>query len=189
MTSATARASAWALVAGLAMTQSALAQETTTANHLYVGATFGQAHWRAGCPGSATCDDTNRALRVLAGYDINRNFSAEIGFHNLGEATGGTASIKANAWEALLVGRWPFARAFSGYGKLGAYRGNAKGSGTLMNAKDTNYNVTYGLGLQLDVSRNVSLRGEWQAYPSLGGGSLGTHSDVNVVSAGVLWHF
>jgi opacity protein-like surface antigen len=186
----TAIASRMALVVLAGATAPALAQESApNPNHVYVGTTFGQAHWRSGCPNSATCDDTDRALRVLAGYQINRTLSVEGAYHNLGKATGSSADIKANAWEALLVAQWPFANALSGYGKLGAYRGNAKGDGTLSSAKETNYNLTYGFGLQVDVSRNVSLRGEWQAYPSLGGSSLGTKTDVDVISAGVLWRF
>ena len=177
------------LVVLTAATAPALAQEAASPSHLYLGATFGQAHWRPGCLNSASCDDTDRALRVLAGYQINRTFAVEGGFHNLGKARDSAAAIKASAWEALLVAGWPFTNTLSVYGKLGAYRAKAEGSGTLLPNKETNYNVTWGFGLQADISRNVSLRGEWQAYPSLAGGSLGPHSDVNVLSAGVLWRF
>jgi hypothetical protein len=55
---------------------------------------FGQSHWRSPCSGQTSCDDTDRALRVFGGYPINRIFSAEAGFNNLGKATGNTASIK-----------------------------------------------------------------------------------------------
>ena len=112
----------------LAVLASAPAPAQEAASPFYIGATFGASHWRPGCPNSALCDDTDRALRVLAGYRINRFLAAEVGFHNLGNISGGGARIKANAWEAVLVASWPLANAFSVYGKLGAYRGNAKGS-------------------------------------------------------------
>jgi len=163
----------------------ALAQE---ANPFYIGATFGQAQWRPGCPGASSCDDTDGALRVLAGYMINRIFAAEVGYHNLGKATG-AATIKANAWEAVLLASWPIAGAFSLYGKLGGYRGNAEGSGAALGAKETNYGGTWGFGAQFELTPRLALRGEWQSYVSLAGGNLGQRSDVNVLSAGALWRF
>jgi opacity protein-like surface antigen len=167
----------------------AFAQSSDGESRLYAGATFGQAHWRPGCASASACDDTNSALRVLAGYQINRLFAAEVGFHNLGKADAPGAGIKANAWEALLVAGWPLASALSIYGKAGVYRGNAEGSGALTAKKETNYNGTFGFGVQYEVSHNIALRGEWQAYSRLAGGTLGPRSDVDVVSAGALWRF
>jgi OOP family OmpA-OmpF porin len=173
--------------AALAAPALALAQESTS--HVYVGATFGQDHWRPGCASGADCDDTDRALRVLAGYQINKMFAAEVGYHNLGKATSSTASVKAYAWEALAVAAWPVMGALSVYGKLGIYRGKAEGGGALVPNKETNYNGTWGFGAQFDATRNVALRAEYQRYPSLAGGSLGPDSDVNVISAGAIWRF
>lgn len=176
-----------ALLAALAFlgAAAALAQER---NPFYVGATFGQAQWRPGCPDSSSCDDTDWALRVLAGYTINRIFAAEIGYHNLGKATG-AATIKANAWEAVLLASWPIAGAFSLYGKAGAYRGNAEGTGAALGAKETG-TAAPGASARSSSSRRVSrcaLSGK--ATLSLAGGNLGQRSDVNVMSAGVLWRF
>jgi hypothetical protein len=175
-----------ALVAALALlgTVPVLAQEGTSP--FYIGATFGQAQWRPGCPEPASCDDTDWALRVLAGYTLNRIFAAEIGYHNLGKASG-AATIKANAWEAVIVAAWPVSGAFSAYGKLGGYRGNAEGSGAALGAKETNYGGTWGFGAQFEVNPRLVLRGEWQSYLGLAGGNLGQTSDVKVLSAGVLW--
>jgi len=177
-----------ALVPALALlaVTPALAQEGRSP--FYAGATFGQAQWRPGCPDTGSCDDTDWTLRVLAGYTIDRNFGAEVGYHNLGKATG-AATIKANAWEALIVASWPFTTALAAYGKLGVYRGNAEGSGAALGAKATNYGGTWGFGAQFELSPRLALRGEWQSYMSLGGGDLGKRSDVNVLSAGALWRF
>ena len=78
---------------------------------------------------------------------------------------------------------------FSAYGKLGGYRGNAEGSGSLLGSKETSYGGTWGFGAQVDLTPRLALRGEWQSYVSLGGGNLGTRSDVNVLSAGALRRF
>lgn len=184
MSASQALVAALGALAALASAQ-AIAQDA--ARPLYLGVTYGQSHWRPGCPDAAACDDTGQALRVLAGYEINRNFAVEVGFHNLGNISGAGANIKANAWEALLVGRWPLSTAFSIYGKLGAYRGNAKGSGTLLGAQEENYSGTWGAGVAFDLNRNIALRGEWQSYPNIGSGTIGPRSDINVMSVGALW--
>jgi opacity protein-like surface antigen len=74
------------------------------------------------------------------------------------------------------------------YGKLGIFRGKAEGSGALLANKETNYGPTFGVGAQIDLSRNLALRADWQSYPKLGGSTL-PKTDVNVMSAGALWRF
>ena len=175
-----------ALAGSLGLGAPAFAQES--ASHVYAGATFGQAHWRSGCLSGSSCDDTNRALRVFGGYQINRIFAAEVGFHNLGKATGSTASVKGNAWETVGIAAWPVFGALSAYGKLGIFRGKAEGSGALIPNKETNYSPTYGFGAQWEFNRNIALRGEWQNYQRLGGGTI-PKGDINVLSAGALWRF
>src|SRR5438552_17614334 len=92
-----------ALVAALGCGMPAHAQESTAAHNCYAGFTLGQAHWRPGCANGAVCDDTNTALRVFAGFQLNRIFSVEAGYHNLGKATSPGASIEGRAWEAVGV--------------------------------------------------------------------------------------
>jgi hypothetical protein len=84
----------WVLAAAVALGLPAPALAQESASHVYACAMFGQSHWRSPCSGQTSCDDTDRALRVFGGYPINRIFSAEAGFNNLGKATGNTASIK-----------------------------------------------------------------------------------------------
>lgn len=186
-----------AVTAGAVLVAAVLAAPASAQNsggegiaaNLYVGASLGQGHWRAGCPaGVASCDDTNTALGVFAGYQVNRILAAELGYRNLGKATGGGTSTKAHAWEAIGVAAWPLARSLSVFGKLGIYRSKAEGSGTLLGAKETNYGPTYGLGAQLDLHPNVALRAEWQAYSGIGGSTL-PKSDIDVLGVAALWRF
>ena len=174
------------LAGSLWLASAGFAQESP--NHVYVGATFGQAHWRSGCPTPGSCDATDRALLVFGGYQINRIFAAEVGYHNLGKAKGTTASVKGNTWEAVGVAAWPLFGSVSAYGKLGIFRGKAEGSGALLPNKETNYGPTYAIGAQLELNRNLALRGDWQNYPRLGGSTI-PKGDVNVISFGGLWRF
>src|SRR6266850_6606156 len=156
----------------------------------YVGGSVGQSKTRhVDCAGFSSCDTKAAAFRILGGYQINRNFAAELGYHDFGRATGSVPSasgningnIKANAAELVGLGAYPFANRFSVYGKLGAYRAEAKlstsqaGSGSA-SLKDRNTDLTFGFGAQYDVTREAGVRAEWQRYKSVGGDdTLGKH--------------
>jgi OmpA-OmpF porin, OOP family len=177
-----------ALAAALGAAAPAHAQESAPTNNFYAGLTFGQAHWRPGCLNGATCDDTNTALRVFAGFQLNRIFSVEAGYHNLGKASSPSSSVKGHAWEAVGLAFWPLAGALSVYGKLGVFRTKIEGSGSLVTSHETNYGPTFGVGTQYELNRNLALRGEWQSYPGVGGSTV-PKSDINVISLGALWRF
>jgi opacity protein-like surface antigen len=74
------------------------------------------------------------------------------------------------------------------YGRLGVFRGVAKGGGVQAHTSETNYGPTYGVGLQSDVMTNLGVRAEWQAYPAVAGSRI-TRSDVNVISLSAFWRF
>jgi OOP family OmpA-OmpF porin len=179
-----------AMAGAISLAAAAHAQESTTASHIYLGANAGQGHWRSICANSASCDDTSGTLGVFAGYRINRIFSAEGGFRNYGESKSKNpnASIKGKGWEASGLAAWPIVGSLSVYGRLGMYRGVLKGDGTLTGAKETTSGPTFGAGLQLELSKNVALRGEWQSYSGLGGNTI-PKGDLNVVTVGALWQF
>jgi opacity protein-like surface antigen len=178
-----------AMAGAMGVASPVFAQETSSsvASHLYVGANGGQAHWRF-CPTTGSCDDTNGTLGVFAGYHINHIFSAEIGFRNYGEDKGPTATIKGKAWELSGLAAWPIVGALSVYGRLGLHRSVLKGDGALTGVKETTGGPTYGLGVALDASKNVTLRAEWQSYAGLGGSTM-PKGDINVVTVGALWRF
>jgi len=122
-----------------------------------------------------TNDDEELAVRALGGYQINRTFAAELGYHRLGEIPGGA---KARALELVGLGFIPVGPV-SLYGKLGLFRGDARNG--------TNTDLTYGAGVQYDLARNIGLRGEWQRYDGLKSG--GRVVDVDVMSLGAIFRF
>jgi OOP family OmpA-OmpF porin len=166
----------------------------------YVGASVGQSKARhVDCAGFDSCDSKAAAFGILGGYQISRNFAAELGYHDFGKVTfsapGVSGNIKANAAELVGLGAYPFANRFSVYGKLGAYRAESKispslaaalGSGSL---KDRNTDLTFGLGAQYDVAREAGVRAEWQRYKSVGGDDTGGKHDIEVISIGLIWRF
>jgi OOP family OmpA-OmpF porin len=162
-------------VLGIAATTFALSAVAQTPDSaFYVGGSIGQSKLKD-CTGCS--DDKDTAWRVLGGYQLNRNFSAELGYHNFG-SFGGT---KANAWELVGVGLFPVTNQFGIYGKLGGHHSELKDGGS-----ETGNGLTYGAGLQFDITPQVGLRGEWQRYDKVGG-----ISDVkmDVLSVGAVWRF
>jgi OOP family OmpA-OmpF porin len=151
----------------------------------YVGGDVGQAKYKDGCGITPNCDDKDTSWGLFAGYQFNRNLGAEVGYHDLGSISAPGASIDGRAFELVGVGSLPLTNAFSVYGKLGGYRGELKGLGI----KETNNDLTYGLGVQYDLTHNVGLRGEWQRYADMGGGSFNASTDVDVLRVGALWRF
>jgi OOP family OmpA-OmpF porin len=167
--------------AGLA---AALAMAGPAAAQFYLGATIGQAEFKEGCLGTGECDDADTAWRILGGYQFNKFFAAELGYYDFGEASSGTAKLEAEAFELVAVGSFHLTDRFSVYGKVGAYQGTLKGAGTDEDTTD----LTYGIGVRWDFTKRFGVRGEWQRYESLGGGSL-VETDLDVLSIGLIFSF
>src|SRR6266851_1006842 len=164
----------------------------------YAGITVGQSDVKNVDCGGFSCDTKDTAFRILGGYQINRNFAAELGYHDLGKVTfsapGVNGNIKASAWELVGLGAYPLANQFSVYGKLGAYHAESKSSASISglgsgSLKETNTDLTFGLGVQYDVSRELGVRGEWQRYKNVGGDNTGGKSDIDVLGIGAIWRF
>jgi OOP family OmpA-OmpF porin len=174
---------------------SALAQSQTQETGAYAGLSIGQSDASdVNCSGAGSCDKKDTAWKIFGGYQFNRYIAAEAGYTGLGKTKGSTSAgafeVKANAWELLAVGSYPIGTSgFAPYVKAGAYRGEAKLSGDFGSAKETNNDLTYGIGVRYDIVRNFAVRAEWQRYSGLGGGSVGNDSDVDVISIGALYKF
>src|SRR5258708_19688358 len=115
----------------------------------YLGGTLGQSKFKDGGD-----DNKDTAWRILGGYQINRYFSAELGYHNLGEVSGSAGKTKGNAWELVGVGAWPLIEQLSVYGKLGVYRGELKGPSD----KETNNNLPSGPALHHPLNNQLRVR-------------------------------
>jgi OOP family OmpA-OmpF porin len=170
-------------VAALTVAGSALAQQPKLSS-AYIGGTLGQSEYKDGCNGLSDCDKKDTAWRILGGYKFNQYFAAELGYHDLGEASAQAGAVEGNAWEVVGLASYPVIDKLSVYGKLGLYRGELEAP----SAKETNSDITYGLGLQYDVLKNVGVRGEWQRYNKMGGGEV-VETDVDVLSIGVVYRF
>lgn len=148
---------------------------------LYLGASVGQAKVRNFCEaasvaGFTSCDEKDLAWKLSAGYSFHPNFAAEVGYVNWGKVTvgagAGTADVKARGFEVLGVASIPLYQGLSGFAKAGFVRYDADVSvavagTTLASADEKGTELTYGLGLGYDFTRNLGARLEWQRYTDL----------------------
>lgn len=170
--------------APMALAAPAMAQMSMSS--VYAGGAIGQAEYKDGCGITPGCDDKDTSWGLFAGYQFNRTLGAEVGYHDLGSISAPGASVDGKALELVGVAAWPIGGGpFSVYGKLGGYRGELKGLGI----KETNTDLTYGLGAQYDLTSNLGLRAEWQRYPNMGGGDFNADTDVDVMRVAALWRF
>jgi OmpA-OmpF porin, OOP family len=159
----------------------------------YLGGSIGQSSMDIdGCGGVVNCDDKDTAWRILGGYQINRNFAVELGFHQLGDASasipGARIDFEANAIELVGLGALPLGNNFALYGKAGLFRGETKATG-FIDAKETNTDLTFGFGAQYNFNPRFGIRAEWQRYTNLGDEATIGESDVDVLSLGLVVRF
>src|SRR2546421_1345522 len=188
------------LAATVVLPSIAMAQMSRpTLSSAYIGAGVGQAKAKDGCTGvggGVSCDDEDTAFRLFGGYQVNRNFAAELGYADLGKvkATAGAvnADIKASAWDLSAIGSFPVANQFSLFGRLGLFVSEAKLGGTSSGKKTTN-GLTFGLGAQYDFNRNIGVRAEWQRYNDIKARNQATgaegKSDYDVLGVSLLYRF
>jgi OOP family OmpA-OmpF porin len=185
-----------ALVAGVAQ-----AQTPTYLKGGYIGGSLGQARVQGFCDGTgnADCDRTSDTWRLFGGYEFSRFFALELGYADLGRASingaGVSANSKATAWDLSGIAAIPIGPV-SLFGRLGGYYGEVRtdatagilGFTTSGSAKETNSDITYGLGLKFNFTPNFGVRGEWQRYQHTGGGSAGEHN-IDNYSIGLSYRF
>lgn len=186
---------------GAAMLAGSASAQGIDRHSFYLGGQIGQAKASGACddfsglPG-VSCSDSDTSWKILAGYQINRHFAAELGYVDFGEVNasgpGGTASIQSHAFDLVGLGILPLGNRFSVYGKLGVYHAtsDARIRTALLNAdaSDDATDLTFGLGASFDITPRFALRGEWQRYSDVGGNDVGK-ADVDVLSVGALWRF
>lgn len=156
-----------------------------------------------------TSDDKSSSWKLFGGYQINRNFAAELGFHKLGDftqsttvtAVGGVAIAPTNVtakvedrstFSLSVLAMAPFGPV-SVFGKLGAYTSDVKisasaGGRTLSN-HDRDNDWLYGAGVSYNINRNFAVRGEWERFLKVGTNDQTGQGDVDVWSVGVTFKF
>jgi len=85
--------------------------------------------------------------------------------------------VEINAWELVGVASFPLGNRFSVYGKLGFAMWEVDFPG----GSDDGTDLTYGAGVQYDLTPKLGLRGQWQRYD--------IREDADLFSIGVIYRF
>jgi opacity protein-like surface antigen len=155
-------------------------------------------------------DQRDPGVQVFAGYRFNRYLAVEGGFAWLGEfqATNQVTAPTTGALNAdiRVIGLFvdalailPIGEQFAAYAKVGVLGSETRtfrstsgtvtpAPGTNTNASTDEANLSYGVGVQWDFAKNVTLRAEWKRFVDVGDANTGEF-DLNLYSVGLLFRF
>jgi len=153
-------------------------------------------------------DSRDPGVKVFAAYRFNRYFAVEGGFAWLGEfqATTQVTAPTAGALNAdiRVIGLYidavpmlPLGDRFAVFAKVGVLLSETRTTrstfGTVTTASNANASIdqpnwSYGLGVQYDLAKNVTLRFVWERYIKLGDANTGEFN-LDLYSGGLLFRF
>ena len=157
----------------------------------YVGIDVGNAKFGGGCGlGGLPCDDSANAYSVYSGGMWNKNFGMEIGATDFGsvDRAGGTA--KAYGFSLKAVGVAPLTESLAAFAKVGTLYSHTQvsadaGAG-VSTGKDTNWGLTYGVGLSFDFTPKMAAVLGWDRSNVEFAGS---QEHLNTTSVGLKYRF
>jgi hypothetical protein len=151
--------------------------------------------------GFGTAQGADGAYRLKLGYKYSRYLSVEGQFNEFARSPADIFASPGNLASAFrstgfgvdTVATLPLWR-FSFYGKLGAYRGDARSPFATYSTSLLSDNGTraarwrYGLGMRYDFSKAFGIHAEMERYSPLGS-PLATDVEGDQFSVGVMWRF
>ena len=158
--------------AAMVVSAGALAQKQATPG-FYVG----------GEVGSFEADDeSDTAFKILGGYQINRNFAVEGAYGFLFDKEVQGVNVEVTAFELVGVASFPIADKFSVFGKLGFAMWEVEASAFGLSGSEDGTDLTFGVGLQYDLTPKLAIRGQWQRYDI-------DDDDADLFSVGLIYRF
>jgi len=164
----------FAVIAGVAFAGAAQAQETYPKT--YVGAGVASADHEFYAPGATNTnsDGWKASGKIFAGYEINQNWGAEIGYTDFRKShasytmNGVNGRADADGHSTYLAAKYsiPVNEQFSAYGKLGAAYNKATLNTTTvgLNYDDSRATAYGALGVQYKLNPQVALVAEYERY-------------------------
>lgn len=149
---------------------------------------------------TVSTDDTDTAWKAFVGYRFHRNFAAEIGYVDLGKATGsfggGAATVESKAKGLTLdvLGILPVANNFDLFAKVGTIDAKVETSasnafGGFAAASDTSWKANYGIGAAYNFNHSWAIRAEYERFNNLGDNATTGESNVDLASVSAVYKF
>lgn len=188
------------VVVASALALSGLLAATQASAQAFVGASIGQSDVdediTAGLITSGRqVDSKDNAFKVFGGYMFNRHFGVEGAYVDLGEVSysgsfGSAAvnggKVETTGFNVAALGSYPVTEAFSVFGKIGLFIWEAEASDTTggvpFSQKTDGTDISFGLGLNYQFTRNLGVRGEWERFKL-------DEADADLISVGIVWRF
>lgn len=177
---------------------------TVLANDIYVGAKAGWVHGHNACESQRrTCDNDALGAGIFAGYELNDWLALEASYNYFGNMKADYTARGHNDVTASYTGKvqgielgakpyWDLNESTSLFAKLGtmAWWTDVTGEevGYQHSASDYGWSPMLGAGLEMAMTDNLSARLEYQWFQNVGGSSTGG-SSINMLSAGLAYHF
>lgn len=166
---------------------------------LYLGGSFGKSDFddANAIPDlitSGTVDGKDSGFKIFGGFQFNQNFGVEMAWVDLGKAkysgtflgapvTGGT--VDTSGLNISAVGTIPLNPSFELFGKVGLFAWEAKArdttGGVPFSGKDDGADFSFGIGASYNITKNVSLRAEWERFKAV--------DSIDFLSLGVAFKF
>jgi OOP family OmpA-OmpF porin len=187
------------VVVASALALSGLLAATQASAQAFVGASIGQSDVdediTAGLITSGSVDSKDNAFKVFGGYMFNRHFGVEGAYVDLGavsySGSFGSAAVSGGKVEmtgfnVAALGSYPVTEAFSVFGKIGLFIWEAEASDTTggvpFSEKTDGTDISFGLGLNYQFTRNLGVRAEWERFKL-------DEADADLISVGIVWRF
>lgn len=131
----------------------------------YAGINVGRSKTDSNIGADVVTKTNDTSYGVLLGYQFNPNFAVEAQYTDLGKFEATNFTGKNDVFALSLVGIVPLANAFSLYGKLGYADTRSSLSNNVAYSSGKNRSdVTYGVGVEYDVTPAVGVRLGWDQY-------------------------
>lgn len=152
---------------------------------------------------SCSADDTGTGWKLFLGNQFNPNVAVEFGYVDLGEFKltgldsffGSTlATAEANGFNVAIVGSSPASSNTVFMGKIGLFMWNADVTINTSNfgsasEDDSGTDLMIGFGARFNFSKNFGLRVEWERFMDVGDEDTTGQSDVDLLSASLVFNF
>ena len=127
-------------------------------------------------------DDSDTAVKAIAGFNFNETFGIEGQYVDFGEAV--AAGLRSEAETVAVEGvvNLPFTPRFGVFGKGGVHYASLDTTVLGSTRSENETDATYGAGLKFDFTDYLGVRGEWERFEI-------DNADTDVVSASLMFKF
>lgn len=180
----------------------ALTLSTAASAQLYGVGSVGLSRFDTDCSGTASCDKSDTAFKLMGGYKFTPTIAVEVGYFDFGKAKGSALGVnveeKLNGFGAGAAFHVDLAPSWTGVARLGLAQMKTKLTGssgaTSLSDSDTNTSLYGGLGVGYRLNKQVTIDGAWdfskaKYNKNFFGTPIDSSDNVNAFSVGVTFGF